>query len=211
LACQTKEVITTKMKTIIRLIIVAVIVLGAQSSHASNPHPSVAIRVLDATSFAIYLNQINDQKLKIAIRDEQGNMLYYKLVRNRNSFNRKLNLRELPTGIYSVEIRDDIGTISYPITLEQGVLSVLEDERVATFNPIIRKKSTTVSLVLFSPAKHTHELSIYNAAHELVHDEKVQNTVNFNKKFDFSEAMPGAYNIVINSQGHKYTYMVPIK
>jgi hypothetical protein len=199
------------MKTIVRLIIVAVVVLGAQSSHASNPHPSIAVRVLDAENFAIYMRQITDQKLRVAIKDDAGHVLYSKTIRKRSSFNRKMNLKELPAGQYTLEIRDDIGTLSYPIALAEGSLEIPEDKRVATFNPIIKKTNNTVSLALFSPAKHSHELSIYNERNELIHGEKIEEKVNYNKQFDFSEALPGDYSIVVNSQGHQYTYLVPVK
>lgn len=199
------------MKTIVRLIIVAVVVLGAQSSHASNPHPAVAVRVLDAENFAIYMKQITDQKLRVAIKDDAGQVLYFKTIRKGNSFNRKMNLKELPAGHYTLEIRDNIGTLSYPINLADGSLEIPEDKRLATFNPIIKKTNNTVSLALFSPAKHSHELSIYNAQNELVHGEKIEEKVNYNKQFDFSEALPGDYSIVVNSQGHQYTYLVPVK
>ena len=199
------------MKTIVRLIIVAVVVLGAQSSHASNPHPSIAVRVLDAKSFAIYMKQITDQKIRLTIKDDAGQVLYFKTIRNNNSFNRKMNLKELPAGQYSLEIRDNIGTLSYPIALAEGSLEIPEDKRLTTFNPIINKTNNTVSLVLFSPAMHSHELSIYNEQNELVHGEKIEKKVNYNKQFDFSEALPGDYSIVVNSQGHQYTYVVPVK
>ena len=122
-----------------------------------------------------------------------------------------MNLKELPTGSYTLEIRDNIGTLSYPIALAEGSLEIPEEKLVATFNPIIKKTHNTVSLVLFSPAKHSHELSIYNENNELVHGEKIEEKVNFNKQFDFSEALPGDYSIVVNSQGHQYTYLVPIR
>lgn len=199
------------MKTIVRLIIIAVIVLGAQSSHATSPHPSVTIRVLDATSFALYLKQIEDQRLKITLKDSAGEVLYTKRLRNRNSYDRRMNLENLPAGKYSLEISDNVGTLSYPVKMTVNALQIPVDERVATFHPIIRKQNSTVSLVLFSPAKHSHELSIYNENNVLMHGEKINGTVNYQKQFDFSTALPGSYSMVINSEGQKYTYMIPVK
>jgi hypothetical protein len=199
------------MKTIVRLIIVAVVVLGAQSSHASNPHPSIRVRVLDAENFAIYMKQITDQKLRVTIKDEAGQVLYNKTIRKSNSFKRKMNLKELPKGQYTLEIRDHIGTLSYPITLAEASLEIPEEKRLATFHPIIKKTNNMVSLMLFSPAKHSHEVSVYNEQNELLHGEKIKEKVNYNKQFDFSEALPGDYSIVVNSQGHQYTYRVPVK
>ena len=199
------------MKTIVKLLIVAVIVLGAQSSHAVNPHPSVSIRVLDSKSFAFQIGHIENRKIKVSLLDGAGHILFSRQVTRKETFGRKLNLRELPAGSYSLEIKNDIGTLTYPIQLSGQELSIPVDERIATFNPIIRKTNNTVSLVLFSPAKHSHQLSIYNERHELVHGENIEETVSFTKQFDFSEALPGSYSIVINSQGHRYTYMVPVK
>lgn len=199
------------MKTIVKLLIAAVIVLGAESSHATNPHPAVSIRILDKKSFALQLGQLNHQKIKIALLDESGQILFSRLINRKDSFGRKLNLKELPVGKYSLEIKNELGTLTYPVNLSAGGLAIPVDERTASFNPIIRKTNNTVSLVLFSPAKHTHELSIYNGRNELVYGENIEETINFQKQFDFSQALPGSYNIVINSQGHRYTYMVPVK
>lgn len=199
------------MKTIARLIIVAVIVLGAQSSHGSNPHPSVSVRVLDATSFAFYLKQIDGQKLHVSIKDVNGTSLYSTDVRNKSSFSRKVNLKELPEGNYSLEVSDNIRTVTYPIRLGGEVLKVPVEERIATFNPIFRKQDRKVALVLFSPSKQTHDLKIYNEANQLIHDEKIIETVNYQMQFDFSDALPGQYNFVINSQGHEYTYHLPVR
>lgn len=190
---------------------VAVIVLGAWSSHGSNPQPSVTVRVLDAESFALYMRQIDGQKINVYVKDKDGSTLYSRSLRNKDTFSKKINLKELPAGVYSLEIRDNIGTLTYPIFLSETRLEIPVDERIATFNPIVRKDDKTVSLVLFSPSGHTHNLSIYNEKHELVHDEKINETINYQKQFDFSEALPGFYSIVINSQGHEYTYHLPVK
>ena len=199
------------MKTIARIVLAAVIVLGAQSSFAVNPHPSVSIRVLDATSFAFRLHLGDKQKLKIALVDESGKVLFSKSIHQEDYFERKMNLKRLPAGSYSLEIQDEIGTLAYPINLAEAKLTIPVDERIITYNPIIRKTENTVSLVLFSPEKHSHQLSIYNENNELLHGESIEETMSYSKQFDFSKALPGSYSIVINSQGHEYTYLVPVK
>lgn len=199
------------MKAIAKLFIVAVIVLGAQSSHAKNPHPRARFKVLKEQSFALYLDQLGQQKVKISLLDAKGNILYVKTIRHSTSFKRKINLRQLPEGNYSLEIRDAIGTESYPIAVLSNSLTIEEDKMVTTFNPILRKSDKTVSLSLFSPSKQPHTVKIYNDKSELVHDEEIAQVTNYNKQFDFSEALPGSYNIVINSRGHEYSYIIPVK
>jgi DNA-binding CsgD family transcriptional regulator len=135
----TNEIKTTKMKRIVRLFIVAVIVLGAQSSHGANPHPDVFIRVLDAQSFALYMKQIGNQKLEISIKDESGDILYNKRVRKQDSFKRKMNLKELPSGSYSLEIKDDLGTLSYPIALAREAVQIDAAKRVDRARGKLRK------------------------------------------------------------------------
>jgi len=199
------------MKTIIRLALVAMIVLGSQSSYASKPYPGVTIRVLDMTSFALYIDQIEDQNLKLSIKDKSGNSLYSKSIRSKRSYARKINLKNLPKGAYALEIRDNISTLSYPIVLVEGSLHVRYDQKVETFNPIVKQKPNRLDLALFSPEMHKHQLNIYNDDNELIHEETIEETVNYRKQFDFSKAIPGSYRVVVNSHGHEYRYSVPVK
>ena len=185
------------MKKVFKLVIAAVIVLGAQFSHASVGHPAVKVRVLDATSFALYMEQIDNQKLSIKIEDESGQILYKKTVRNKNEFQSKVNLKELPEGNYKLEIEDKMGKLSYPILLTANAVEISNDTRIATYNPIFRQKNNNLSLVMFSPSQEVHNLNIYNDENELVHSEEISETVN--------------YSVVINCSDHVYTYTMPVK
>ena len=199
------------MKAIAMLIITAVIVLGAQLSQARQPHPEVKFKVLEDQSFALYLGKIGHEKLKISLMDNSGHMLYNKTIDNKNSFKRKLNLHKLPAGNYRLEISDLISTRSYPIFLANKSLIIAKDEMITVFKPILNKSNNTVSLSLFSPAKYSHTLKIYNEHSEVVHGEEIEEKVNYHKQFDFSKALPGSYSIVVKTQGHQYSYLVPIK
>ena len=64
---------------------------------------------------------------------------------------------------------------------------------------------------MFSPSQEVHNLNIYNDENELVHSEEISETVNFTRQFDFSQAFPGDYSVVINCSDHVYTYTMPVK
>lgn len=198
------------MKTITRLFAIAVIALGAHSSKASNPNPSVTIRALDQASFAVYLKDIEKTKVKIQILDRNGSVLLTSMVRNKRQFARKFNMGNLSEGAYKLKITDEQKTQVYPILIENKVLSVNYEDILTSYKPVVKYVNKSVNLMVFSPAKEKHTLKIYNNENVVLHDEIIEEEVNIQKRLDFTAANKGTYRIVISNQENAYTYLMAV-
>jgi hypothetical protein len=180
--------------------------------YCGSQNPVVKIKEVDNKSFALYITSLERNEIQVFIKNDQGSILTEDKAQSKEKvFARKFNLRELQAGTYTLEIVDNIMTRSYPIEVSNTQINVIENKMIASFKPVIRQKEGMVGLMVFSPAQQAHEITIYNENFDIVHDETLEKEMNIQKKFDFTTAAPGDYSIVINTQGHKYTYSIPVK
>jgi hypothetical protein len=173
-------------------------------------NPIVKIKPLGNKTFALYLSDLGNQKHSILIKDSEGVILVSQKTKKQEAFAKRFNLNNLVDGAYYLEIDDNQKTLTYPLNLSNNKLAVLESVQVR-YTPVVRQTGKSMDLMVFSPDKSSYELKIYNEDYEIVHDELLSEQTNYKKKIDFSVAAPGSYSVVLNSQGHKYTYVMPVK
>lgn len=182
------------------------------SGYSFSHNPIIKIKEGNNKTFALYLSSLNKSVIRVSIKNDQGSILTeYKIKSKANGFARKYNLKDLQNGTYTLEIADNIMTRSYPIEVTNNRVNIEENAMFASFKPIIKQNEKMVGLMVFSPGQQAHEVTIYNENFDIVHDEILEKETNVQKKFDFTAAAPGDYSIVINTQGHKYTYSIPVK
>jgi hypothetical protein len=173
-------------------------------------NPAVKIKPLGNKSFALYITDLGNEKHSIVIKDSEGIILVSQKTRKQDAFAKRFNLNNLVDGAYYLEINDNQKTLTYPINLSDNKLAVLESAQVK-YKPVVKQTGKSMDLMVFSPDKSSYELTIYNENYEIVHDELMSEQTNYQKKIDFSVAAPGSYSVVLNSQGHRYTYVMPVK
>lgn len=199
-----------KRFTKVLLIVVALLSYNTQV-YATNPPLSIAMKYVGDKSLALYLMNCDNQKTKISILDNNGSTLHSKTVKKQLKYAEKYNLRNLPSGQYLVEIRNEMITTSIPILIKDETISVLGNERITTFKPFMKHNNNEIDLMLFSPEKVQHQFTIYDENYNAIYNEVYAKEANIQKKFDIAALDPGDYSVVINSNGHKYIYNMSLR
>ena len=199
------------MKTTLKIIaIVTVIFASSLNGFSNDPKPVVAIKPLDGKNFALYINNIGEEKTRISIKDDKGYTLITESLRNKSSYSRKFNMNNLPEGQYVLELEDNRTIERIPLHIAKASLVLGNDTNVA-FKPYLRHKNNVLDVMVLSPEQAAHEITIYNQANNVVFNDLIEKQLTIEKQYDVSALAPGEYNVTVNTQGHEYTYTLPVQ
>jgi len=93
------------MKTVMKNGLIAMAFVFAFFSNASAMEVPVNVKVAGEKSVYVFLGQISGQ-VSISIKDEDGLVLYSRNVRNKEAYSVQYDLRNLPDGIYVLELKE---------------------------------------------------------------------------------------------------------
>ncbi len=117
------------MKKMIKNGFVAAAIMLAVVVSASGAELPVKVAVSGEKTIGLFLNAI-DGKVRISLRDDEGQVLYSKMVKGIPSYAVQYDLRNLPDGSYMVDFED--------ANLTKRVNLMIVDGKVAVVNPVAK-------------------------------------------------------------------------
>lgn len=117
------------MKKMIKNGFVAAAIMLAVVVSASGTELPVKVAVSGDKTIGLFLNDI-DGKVRISLKDDEGQVLYSKTVKDIPSYAVEYDLRNLPDGSYIVEFED--------ANLKKRVNLIIVGGKVAINNPVVQ-------------------------------------------------------------------------
>ncbi|WP_159022005.1 hypothetical protein [Formosa sp. L2A11] len=164
----------------------------------------------DATKKEITLT-LNDVKAgqKLSIEDENGVILYNQTIQKSGVYNNRFDLSALPNGDYHFEHEKDHYTKLIPFTVSLGEVNFDKANEKIIYKPIVKVKNDYIYVSKLDLEKDDVKIDIYYSAKnksefQLVHSDKISDTVKIERAYRLSELHKGNYKVIINSNGKSY-------
>jgi hypothetical protein len=179
-------------------------------SYGQVQNTSAFIKPQSDMSFALYLNEIDFPSVKISIKDDEGRNLYTKTVKNEASFAKKFDISQLPQGAYILSLEDEQTVQNIPLSVVDNNVQIDMDAKTRTYKPVFKQDSDILDVMVFSPAQLQHQITIYDDANQVVYNETIDGQTTIEKRYNLANLAPGQYNVTIESNDHRYSYLMPI-
>lgn len=139
--------------------------------------------------------------VQIKLMDADLNIIYAEKM-SEGTFSKKLNLKDLENGTYYLSADDNLKKYSYTIVLENNDVRIVKaDEDV---KPFFRKTDKMVFMNYLNLDKSGLTIKIYDAENRTVFSQEVLDEMIVEKAFNFTDAFPGTYVVVVKSAGKTY-------
>jgi len=197
----------TKMKTVIKKSVLALILLTATQSY-SNVVDSIIVK-----------NEENNKLVKIEslkagsvlkIKDEAGTILHKEKINNTGYFSKSFDLSNLPDATYYFELdnEDEIRTI--PVVVKDEKTMRLESSETRIAKPNVKVEGQMVQLSQNSEKAQDLNITIYYEGNEVAFKESLKDVKNVKRNYDFSGSLKGDYTIVVETKGKTFSNQVKI-
>lgn len=186
------------------IIVFLLIFCAWSTSHANSP--SSVITQFQGESIILMSQQKVTTPMQVRLIDLEGKILLSENL-ELQSFTKNYNLKNLPNGSYNLEISNDYEILIKTVSIDERVISFISEE--VTYKPhfFIKGKTCTISLLSFGN-KATIEVVDESGAELFTETIKDQNSIS--RKYDFSTARIGQYNLNIFYEGQVYSQKVNI-
>jgi hypothetical protein len=190
------------MKTLLNNLAIAVLLLSPVTGVlASDALPVFSVRTTADDAFVLVLSEQVKEKTRIRLVDAQGIQLYSDVYRQNDAKSRQFNLRELPQGIYFLEIEDETFIYRQPVTLTTAGVIANPQERIELAKPFV---GTTPEGKLNVSYLHLDnapvEVEFIDAEGHLVYREAINQEGPVMRSYNLSELPRGNYQAIVRTQ-----------
>lgn len=187
------------MKTIKRVVLVVVLMLGTFTNYAKNRELS---NVLNAKKVTV---EFKDAKKghQLKIKDEYGIILYSENVTKKGNLIKTFDFSKLNNGNYTLELNKDFQIEIKSVTISNGKVFLNQVSNKVINKPVIRseKNRLMISKITFDE-KPMHVALYYN--NEIIFSESVEGSSVINRVYKLDEELKGDYRVVVYSNGRNY-------
>jgi hypothetical protein len=147
---------------------------------------------------------------KLYIKDANGYVLYTYPIKSTGSWSKSFDLTNLPDGEYYFELDKNAEIVITPFKVDSNLAEVQKDKEVKIAKPQFIVKDNHVYLSKMSMDKKITKIDVYYEGSELAYSEKLKDTKNLNRVYDFSKSLKGDYIIQVNSEGKTFSERVNV-
>ena len=188
------------MKNIVKITTVVAFMFATVVSMAREP--KVNLLTAGKAQSVVLTMEASAKGVQIKLMDAKFNVLYSEKM-SQGLFSKKLNLKDLEDGKYYLSADDNLKKYSYTIVLENKNIKIVEaDEDV---KPFFRRTENMVFMNYLNLDKAKLSIKIYDAESRTVFTQEVSEEMIVEKAFNFTDAFPGTYTVVVKSAGKTYT------
>lgn len=144
---------------------VALLITVMSSAFASDKGDIVVLSDSSAV-FRVYYSKPNVSKVRVSIRNEKGQQVFTETIKNKEGFVRPYNMKELPTGTYTIEVEDGDEKRTYSYTYRE------ESFRTTSSSLIVSVKKLDDARFLLALGNASNEevkIRIYDNNNEVIY------------------------------------------
>lgn len=188
------------MKTIKRIVLVVVLMLGTFTNYANNTELN---SVLNAKKVkVVFKGAKRGHQLKI--KDDSGIILHLEDVNQEGSLIKFFDFSKLKDGNYTLELEKDFEIIIKSINVKGKEVVFDGESKAKIFKPVIRNEKNKLMITQIAFDKKPLEVEIYYN-NEIIYSETVTGDAILNRIYRLDEEMVGDYKVVLNKNNRSYT------
>ena len=194
-----------------KLTMKSLIVLGlctSLMSHANNNHEILKEKVPTVTNMSF---KNVKQGSKLAIKDDNGLVLYKETIVKTGKYSKGFDLTSLPNGDYYFELDTDLKIVVIPFNVVSNQVKFKKEEKSTIYKPIVRVKDELVYVSRPSFDETPIDVKIFfSENYELIVSENFDEGTELKRVYDFSTSVKGTYVFVFNAEGRKFSKTIKI-
>lgn len=151
--------------------------------------------------------------ITINIKNLEGNVLFSKRLKAKDSFEQKYDLNSLEIGSYTLAIEDETKAIMQPFSITATTLEIDATTKATTYKPYLKFHETKKSLAINWMKNDTSDyvMKIQDDNSNTLLEESLKNNRLIHRSYDFSDLPKGTYYITIKDENHTYSKRLEIK
>ncbi len=196
--------LTKKMNSLLKVILFVIITVTGNTLFANENNSSIKISKGNDKTLAISFDYPNEIDIKITIKDYNFITLFKEDVKGIRNSTKTFDLKNLPNGIYFLEIEDEKSIFSKTIEIKNNMLyyNTTNDQKVNKPIPYINGDKLYVTS--FFSEELDVDIVIYNKSGQAVYEETLEKQNSFNKIFKFIEGHPNDYTVSVQYKNRTF-------
>lgn len=189
------------MKFINKLLITTAILFYVSMIAMAKETSNFSVQSMDENTISLKLTKESQSAIQVTLRDIYGVIMHNETLSENNVNNRKYNLRNLPSGKYTLTVAyDDVLQIQ-KIYKQFDKIEIDSDNLHTLYHPTFEKHSEYFDLEMLSFSKQKINLKIRDDEGRIIYSE--DNLLNglFKKRFNLSKLDKGEYTISVRVVG----------
>ena len=179
-----------------KLMLTTVLALTVLASQSFAKGDEIFIHVnKEAKTFSVHQNTPGIVRLKI--KNNVGNVLFTVSANKKKAFVKSFNLKDIPTGNYTLVVEDDSKFSTYRIDLYKDSLFLDKENTGVIFKPSVILEERLLDISMLTLNQGETAISIFNDQDEMVHT-NLSEEDQINKRFDLSQLQSGQYTVSFN-------------
>ena len=174
--------------------------------------PIIKIKsVENETSLHLYFANLLEETTYLELIDNNGASVYSETISNKKAYAKKLDLSQIRNGNYTVFIENNFIEVTQPISIENGIVIVLEEKRAEKIAPTIEFKNNAIFFQL-APSIRAKRVTInILQGEEIIYESKEVMMSKMKKQYTLDNLYRGTYTFRVVVDGKAYYEYIEIK
>lgn len=153
-------------------------------------------------SFMLKMEGLQNEQHYIRIKDENGTVLFNEKSANQNKFHRMYNLKNLPSGTYTVIVENEHKIVIQPILMNGRFLKIETTAQKEVYKPTLTLKASTVVINMLHFEKSPILLTLKDKYHEVVYCDEFKAYGSLNKRLNMAKLPAENYLLEITTENY---------
>jgi hypothetical protein len=165
-----------------------------------------SIKGSDNNSFSVQLQNVKNPEIKVSFKDSKGYTLYDETVMQSSLNQKRFNIKDLPTGKYTLIVAYDNIIKIQPIVKSYKAIEIKAEDANTIYEPVFRQHSDYLDINMLCLNKLKYSLSITDNEGHVIYSATTDPNKSLQKRFNLSSLTSGSYTfgIEVNENGmHK--------
>ena len=198
--------LSKKMNTLVRVLLLVLMTASSNSLLANGEKTNFTFTKGNNRSFAISFNNPTEVDVKISFKDKNLYTLFKEDYKNITQVSKTFDLKNLPNGIYFVELENEKSIYSQQIEIKNDEIIYNKSDEYTINKPSSYIKDGILYLSTKLSNKEDVEITIFNKSGEIVFEEVIENQNNLKKSFKFLEGRPNDYTITVHYNNRTFMF-----
>lgn len=156
-------------------------------------------------SVALYLSNLNGQRVELSIKDANGEFIHKKRINNENAFAKLYNLSDLTNGNYSFGIETEDRILSNPFVIIDKKIVLVSEEDKERLKPVVdlEDRLLKVSVDLNSEVSDL-EIIMMDDYDNVIYENSMSYLNNMTKRYDLTALENGTYTVKVIIEDDPY-------
>lgn len=176
-----------------------------------NNNPVNLISNTESKTFILDAKNYTDRTLNIEIIDHEELILLSHTIDTRKQEAIKINMENLPDGIYTVVVEDAMKTVEKRVIIKNDALIVDAEFTGINHKPIFNQNEDFFDLSWLQLNDNKVEIKISDSEDIPVFEEILSHNGSIQRRYDISRLEKGEYTFWIQSNGTSFTKAITVK